>query len=159
MARSRSSPSIAVRAVDVDDPDAVRLLDDYFAELRARFGAFDPPSREQLRDDARRGVVLVAYEDGIAVACGSLRRLEAGTAEVKRMFVAREARGRGHGRTLLRALEDAARSMGCRAVVLDTAAVLEEAARMYERAGYDEIPRYNDNPYAARWFRKALAES
>ena len=159
MDRSPSPPTIGVRAVHVDDPEVVRLLEGYFAELRERFGAFDPPSREELRADARRGVVLVAYENGIAVACGSLRRLEAGTAEVKRMFVVAEARGRGHGRTLLRVLEDAARSMGCRAVVLDTAAVLEEAARMYQRAGYDEIARYNDNPYAARWFRKELAES
>ena len=158
MARSPSS-TLDVRTVDVDDPEAVRLLEAYFAELRERFGAFDPPSREELRADARRGVVLVAYEDGTAVACGSLRRLDPDTAEVKRMFVAERSRGRGHGRTLLRALEDAALAMGCRVVLLDTATVLEEAARMYLRAGYDEIARYNDNPYAARWFRKDISES
>ena len=158
MDSSRSS-TFDVRAVDVGDPEAVRLLEAYFAELSERFGAFDPPSREELRADAGRGVVLVAYEDGTAVACGSLRRLDPGTAEVKRMFVAARSRGRGHGRALLRALEDAARAMGYRVVLLDTAAVLEEAATMYLRAGYDEIARYNDNPYAARWFRKDLFES
>jgi hypothetical protein len=28
---------------------------------------------------------------------------------------------------------------------------------MYERAGYHAIERYNDNPYAHRWFAKPLA--
>ncbi len=73
------------------------------------------------------------------------------------MFVAPEARGRGHGRQVLRALEERARSMSCRRVVLDTAASLKEAASMYLREGYLEIERYNDNPYAARWFEKRLA--
>lgn len=141
-------------AVDIDDADALQLLGAYFNELRERFGAFDPPSREDLRADAARGVVLVAYDRGSAVACGSLRLLDSDTAEVKRMFVAPEARGRGLGRQVLRALEERARLMGCRRIVLDTAASLKEAASMYLREGYAEIERYNDNPYAARWFEK-----
>ena len=32
-----------------------------------------------------------------------------------------------------------------------------EAVAMYDRAGYHPIERYNDNPYAQRWFAKALA--
>jgi len=145
-----------VVAAGIDDPETVQLLAAYFAELRERFGAFDPPSRDQLRADALGGAILLAREDGLAVACGSLRLLDPGTAEVKRMYVVPSARGRGHGRAVLRALEDAARALGCRCVVLDTAAVLEEAARMYLREGYVETERYNDNPYAARWFSKPL---
>jgi GNAT superfamily N-acetyltransferase len=145
-----------VRAVDVDDPGAIRLVEAYFTELRERFGAFTPPSRAELRADAVGGAVLVVYDGDQGIACGSLRLLEPDTGEVKRMFVAPEAREKGRGRLLLRALEDRARALGCRRVVLDTAAVLEEAARLYLREGYVEIPRYNDNPYAARWFRKAL---
>lgn len=148
------TPRSGICAIDVDDSDAVRLLEAYFDELRERFGSFAPPSRDDLRADARRGVVLMAYDDGKAVACGSLRLLDADTAEVKRMFVVPEARARGHGRSVLAALESAARSMACRRVVLDTAAPLKEAASMYLREGYVEIARYNDNPYAARWFRK-----
>jgi GNAT superfamily N-acetyltransferase len=145
-------------AVDVDDADALELLEAYFNELRERFGSFEPPSIEALRSDAARGVVLVAYDSGHAVACGSIRLLDEGTAEVKRMFVRREARGRGHGRRMLVALEEQARSLGCSRVVLDTAAPLKEAASLYVREGYVEIERYNDNPYAARWFDKTLRE-
>ena len=143
-----------IRPVDVDDRDAVRLRNAYFDELRHRLGAFDPPTPDELRADAARGVVLIVYEAGEAVASGSLRRLDSETAEVKRMFVLPEARGRGHGRKLLRALEDAARAMGCGSVVLDTARVLEEAAKLYLAEGYVEVAPYNANPHAARWFRK-----
>jgi GNAT superfamily N-acetyltransferase len=146
----------AVRAVEVDDPDAIRLVEAYFTELRERFGGFTPPSRAELRADAIGGAVLIVYDGDSGIACGSLRLLEPNTGEVKRMFVAPEARGKGWGRLLLRALEDRARAFGWSRVVLDTAAVLEEAARLYLREGYAEIPRYNDNPYAARWFRKDL---
>lgn len=153
---SRPPADSNIRAVDPDDPDAVRLLNAYFDELRERFGTYEPPSVEDLRRDAARGVVLVAYESDHAVGCGSLRLLDERTAEVKRMFVAMEARGQSHGRRLLRALEERARALECDRVVLDTAAPLKEAARMYLREGYVEIARYNDNPYAARWFEKRL---
>lgn len=143
-------------AVAHDDPDLLVLLEAYFDELRERLGSFDPPSAEELRADGARGVVLLAYEGGAPVACGSLRVLDEETAEVKRMFVAPKARGRGHARRILRALEDRARSFGCSRVVLDTAAPLEQAAKLYLREGYVEIDRYNDNPYAARWFQKML---
>lgn len=145
-----------ISSVTFDDPDAMRLLQAYFAELVQRFGAFEPPSRAALETDARDGVVLVAHENGQAVACGSLRRFDANTLEVKRMFVDRRARSRGLGREMLAALEDVARARGCRRVVLDTASTLVEAAALYLSAGYVEIARYNDNPYAARWFEKKL---
>jgi len=44
----------------------------------------EPPSAEELRADAANGLILIARDDGHAVACGSLRMLEAGTAEVNR---------------------------------------------------------------------------
>jgi hypothetical protein len=44
-------------------------------------------------------------------------------------------------------------------MVLDTAAPLEEAARLYLQAGFEETARYNDNPWAARWFEKDLSST
>jgi GNAT superfamily N-acetyltransferase len=152
----RSGPDL--RVVDADDPDALGLLEMYFAELRSRLAFFAAPSLADLQADGERGVTLVAYDKGRPVACGSLRLLDRDTAEVKRMYVAPEARGRGVGRRILRALEDQARSRGCSRVVLDTAAPLNEALSMYPREGYVDIERYNDNPYAARWFEKRLSE-
>ena len=72
------------------------------------------------------------------------------------MFVGGEARRRGVARRLLAALEDEARRLGYRRVVLDTAAPLGEAEALYRTAGYQVVPAYNDNPYAAHWFAKDL---
>jgi GNAT superfamily N-acetyltransferase len=148
---------VTVREVSAIDADAHRLVRAYFDELRGRLGRFDAPSTDELRADAATGAVLVAFDGDTSVACAWLRRLDETTAEVKRMYVAPEARGRGVGRALLAVLEEKARTLGCTRMVLDTAAPLSEAARLYLREGYAEIDRYNDNPYAAYWFEKKLS--
>ena len=53
-------------------------------------------------------------------------------------------------------LEAVARTRGRTRVVLDTNEALTEAIAMYERAGYQSIERYSDNPYAHHWFAKHL---
>ena len=62
----------------------------------------------------------------------------------------------GLGRMLLAALEQRALDLGASEVVLDTNSVLREATALYRSAGYEEIPAYNDNPYASLWMRKHL---
>ena len=44
------------------------------------------------------GAYVVGWEDGRAVAGGALKRLEPGVAEIKRMYVVPDARGRGLAR-------------------------------------------------------------
>lgn len=77
--------------------------------------------------------------------------------EIKRMWVSPSVRGLGVARRLLLGLEDAARAAGLRALRLDTNRVLAEAHALYRSAGYAEIARCSDNPYAHHWFGKALA--
>ena len=92
-----------------------------------------------------RGSFLVAYEDdGSAAGCGAVRLLAGGDAEVKRMFVVAEARGRGHGRTILEALEREARSLGATRLVLETGERQVEALRLYESAGFSRIARFGE---------------
>ena len=62
----------------------------------------------------------------------------------------------GCGSTRLEAGRQAAVDRGHTVVRLDTNSVLTDAVTMYRRAGYTEIDRYNDNPYAHHWFEKAL---
>ena len=102
------------------------------------------------------GKFLVAHSDGEPVACGGVRIVDGSTAEIKRMWVHRELRGAGMGQRMLAYLEDCARQLGRRRVVLDTNATLLEAIAMYERAGYTPTERYSDNPYASRWFARQL---
>jgi GNAT superfamily N-acetyltransferase len=114
-----------------------------------------PASTEDL-EPANGGVYLVGWEAGRAVAGGALKRMEPGVAEIKRMYVLPEARRRGHARRLLAALEDAARDLGYGRVRLDTGARQPHARALYEAAGFEPIPDYNDNPKAAYWGEKAL---
>ena len=44
--------------------------------------------------------------------------------------------------------------MGLSTLRLDTQRSLVEARALYERNGYRQIPRYNDNPYTDYWFEK-----
>ena len=114
-----------------------------------------PASTEDL-EPAAGGAFVVGWEDGRAVAGGALKRLEPGVAEIKRMYVLPEARRRGHARRLLAALEDTARVLGYERMRLDTGARQPHARALYESAGFQPIPDYNDNPKAAYWGEKVL---
>jgi ribosomal protein S18 acetylase RimI-like enzyme len=74
------------------------------------------------------------------------------------MFVRPAARGRGHGRRVLDALEEAAGELGYRRLRLDTAQSLTTATALYRSAGYRDIPDYNGNSYASFWGEKELGQ-
>ena len=152
--------SASFDAVDPASADAIWALQQYFAELDRRFPTgFDPGNA--LRGDAPsyrspNGVFVVVHSDGEPIACGGVQRIDETTCEIKRMWVRAEWRGVGLGRRLLEHLEQHCRDLGGARVVLDTNSVLTEAISMYERAGFRSTERYNDNPYALRWFEKHL---
>jgi GNAT superfamily N-acetyltransferase len=142
--------------VPTSHPDARKLLVQFYAEIRARFG-FDLSRQASVEDmDPPGGRFIVAYEGALAVACGGFRTWEPGVCEMKRMYVASETRRHGYGRKLLAALEQAARDAGFKRSVLDTLNAHIDATRFYDETGYDRIPAYNENPYASAWFAKNL---
>ncbi len=105
------------------------------------------------------GVLLVGRYGGEAAGCLGLRRLDARTAELKRMFVRDGWRGLGGSALLLGAAEEVARGWGAERIVLDTRLDLVEARALYARHGFRDIPRYNDSPYAEVWLGKELETS
>ena len=102
------------------------------------------------------GHFVVARLDDAAVGCGALKRLDAATGEVKRVWVADEARGLGVASRIMEKLEGLARDSGFAVLKLDTNRALPEAHALYRKLGYRETARYNDNPYADFWFEKVL---
>ena len=66
------------------------------------------------------------------------------------------ARGLGLGRRMLRELEDVVAASGARVARLETNYALVEAIALYRSAGYREVPAFNDEPFADRWFEKRL---
>jgi DNA-binding MarR family transcriptional regulator/GNAT superfamily N-acetyltransferase len=149
--------------VAVEDPagdDARFCIDSYLAELGERFeGGFDRGRTRTAEPDELtepHGLMLVARLDGRPVGCGGLKLHGEAPAEVKRLWVDRSARGLGVGRRILSDLEAHAARRGVRVVQLDTNRSLREAQALYRSAGYVEVPRFNDEPYAHHWFEKHL---
>jgi GNAT superfamily N-acetyltransferase len=137
-----------------DSPDVAALTRAQQEELRALDGAGDiGPAREAAMFEAPDGVfVVLRDDDGVAVACGGICRFDETRAELKRMYVVPDARGRGYGRAVLEELESAARRLGYAGVVLETGELQVPAVELYRSAGYEPIPCYG--VYAARaWSR------
>lgn len=151
---------IELRLVDPASPAARAAMQHYFDELASRFPAgFDPGDALDAAIASfapPAGAFVVAQRGTNVLGCGAVQHLDGTTSEIKRMWVSPAARGAGLGRRLLAHLEGLALAAGRRVVVLDTNGSLTEAIAMYGRAGYAEVPAYNDNPYAEHWFRKTL---
>ena len=155
-----AAAAIEIRTVDPAGVDARECVRAYFAELDCRSEAgFDPAagiSAEPHELVPPSGAFLIAYLRGEPTGCGAVKHHPGAPSELKRMWVAKSARGLGIGRRLLAELEACAARSGAPAVRLETNRVLVEAIAMYRSAGYAEVPAFNDEPFAHHWFEKEL---
>jgi DNA-binding MarR family transcriptional regulator/GNAT superfamily N-acetyltransferase len=157
--RLMRASAVRIAAEPADGADARWCVDQYFRELGRRFDAGFDPARS-ISADAHEltppaGVFLIARLGGRPIGCGALKAKERRIGDVKRMWVAAEARGLGIGRRLLAALEAEARQRGLKTLRLETNRSLVEAQALYRRAGYREVAPFNDEPYAHHWFEKS----
>lgn len=131
-----------------DHPDAGPLIDGSQYEDLVRFGQEDQTPVDPADFAAPHGLFLVGYLDGLAVACGGWRA-HGIDAELKRMYVAPEARRRGLARSILSELERSATEAGRHRMILETGTRQPEALALYDAAGYVEVARfgyYADDP-------------
>jgi len=147
---------IEVRREAPDGPAARALWEEYMALTRERLGEDFQPTADIFAAPEDFDAWLVLYEDGEPVACGGLRELEPGVAEIKRMFVTARARGRGHGRRLLGELETIAAQAGHRRIRLLTTEVLVEARALYASAGYAVTTQFPIDDRTDYWLEKTL---
>lgn len=155
---------VQLRQVDLEGPDAQRCLRAYVAELNRRAPArgFDPSKGATADPHEVRppnGAFIVAYLRGEAIGCGAVKHQPDDVTDVKRMWIAESARGLGLGRRLLEHLEALARERGSAEAHIETNDVLPEAIALYRSAGYVEVPAFNDEPFADRWFTKPLRDA
>ena len=133
------------------------LIAEVQAEYVARYGGPDNTPLDPLMFEPPLGSFYVGYlELGGArtkgprpVASGAWRAhddVEAfgtrRTAEVKRMYVAPDARARGLARIMLAHLERTAAAAGAEAMILETGTAQPEAMALYESSGYTLIPSF-----------------
>jgi ribosomal protein S18 acetylase RimI-like enzyme len=90
---------------------------------------------------ATGGEFLVGEDAGRIVVMGALRPLGRDVMEVKRMRVDPAFQRRGLGQRMLTTLEERARELGCRKLVLDTSTLQSAARALYLKNGYRETGR------------------
>ncbi|MFE2422106.1 GNAT family N-acetyltransferase [Streptomyces hokutonensis] len=152
-----------------DSPVAAALWRAYYTEVSDRWYLLhenrrtDPAELE--REIAARtgaelappdGQLLVARHEGTPAGSAGVRLLSPTTAELTRVFLHKQLRGRGGAAKLVTAAEEAARALGAHTIILDTRHDLIEARTLYTHLGYRETDPHNNDPYAEHWFRKAL---
>lgn len=137
-------------AGDPADLSAVRALFEEYAawlevdlcfqgfsdELASLPGKYAPPD----------GRLYLATIDAQPAGCIALKRLDEKTAEVKRLYVRPDFRGRGLGLSLARRVIEDARSIGYRSLVLDTLERMSSARKIYKALGFRRITPYYVNP-------------
>ena len=118
------------------------------AELDAYLVALYPPEENHIltvEELLRPEVTFVAAGvRGELVGCGALVRRGSTYAEIKRMFVKPQARGRRIGQKVLDYLERIAVGHGLAWLRLETGTLQPEALRLYERAGYSRSGPFGD---------------
>jgi GNAT superfamily N-acetyltransferase len=139
-----------------DDEVAAGLVEQVQEEYVLRYGGRDDTPVDPGEFAPPRGLFLVVTLDGTPVGCGGWRDLGDGRAEIKRMFTAPAARGRGIARALLSELERTAAAAGHSRVVLETGLPQPEAMRLYASAGYDPIDGFGF--YAGEPLTRAFAK-
>ncbi|GGN46328.1 GNAT family N-acetyltransferase [Deinococcus daejeonensis] len=125
--------SVRIVEVSLADSPVLTLMDAQQSELRALYAdttevteACDPASLSGVG-----GVLVAAERDGSLVGCGALKRWDAGTAEVRRMYVTPDARGSGAARAPLDALIARGGALGYARLVLETGDRQHAAVALY----------------------------
>lgn len=86
-------------------------------------------------------VVLIVDNKNV-VGCGSFKHYDNESAEIKRVFVCDQYRGKKYGRIIMEKLEGIAKDKGYRKLVLETGKTFENARRLYEGLDYQVIKNY-----------------
>jgi GNAT superfamily N-acetyltransferase len=155
--------TLSFRPVPLDEDPAASLVGAMRTEMARVYDQLDIDSEDMPKAGPDElgppgGTFLVGFDtEGHPVCGGGVKQLDDRACEIKRMYVVPDVRGRGVGRELLTALENAARELGYRMVRLDTGPRQASAERMYREAGYDPIGNFNGNPIASFFGEKLLS--
>ncbi|WP_308126424.1 GNAT family N-acetyltransferase [Rhodococcoides corynebacterioides] len=140
------------RTARLDDPDVIEMIDEVQQEYVRRYGGPDstPLRVEEFLPPV--GVLFVVRDAEGSVGMGGWRAhdggpeadgLRPGDAEIKRMYVRPQARGRGVARAVLAAVERSATEAGRRRLVLETGLRQPEAIGLYTSSGYRPlVPKF-----------------
>ena len=151
---------ITIAKEDPGASDVSRLLSAFVDEVKKRYDS--PPADVGIFDpelvSVPGSVFLVARRDGNAVGCGALAPMDEYCVEVKRMFVAKGARGLGIATMILAELERLSREFDYDVMRLETGIKQPESIALYGKAGFYRIPNFPpfENDLSAVCFEKRI---
>ena len=124
------------------------FTDACFSELGKKF---EPEGRHSSYNDIENSFkvffCLITNNDQV-VGTVALKKLDDDTAELKALYLDNRYRRQGLGKLLINIIIEEARTSGFKAIVLDSMKQYKEARRLYEKCGFTDCARYNDNTYA-----------
>ncbi|MFO7756945.1 MAG: GNAT family N-acetyltransferase [Roseovarius sp.] len=147
MRPSHAAAPVTVAPADPGEAGAAALLAASHALMQTLFA---PEENFHLDIAALRGPDIrffAAFDGDTCLGTGALA-LRDGYGEVKSMFVAENARGRGVADAILRRLEDEARAQGLASLKLETGTGLDAAQRLYARHGFTRCGPFGSYPDA-----------
>ena len=148
---------IEIKAAHAQSPEVKELSDLLHKDLELIYGKGIIESFKE--ENEQMLIFYTAYDDnGIAVACGALKHFDESTAEIKRMYVKENFRGRGISKTILLKLEQHARELHYQRLILETGLKQPEAMNLYSKFGYRPTKcygRHADDP-DSRCFEKTI---
>jgi len=108
---------------------------------------------------APNGALWVAWDGDAAVGCLAMQEIAPDTAELKRMYVAPEARGRGVARRLTEHAIAVAAERGYSRLRLGTLTSMHAAQRLYTSVGFRRIEPYRQVEFGETWFYERVLDA
>lgn len=141
--------TITVTRERPDTPDAIALIEELENLLAPQYPDESRHGYSVEKLIAQGVAFFVLRDDGRAAACGGVQLFGAEYAELKRMFVRHEYRGRGFAKRILDELAAYSRANGVSLLRLETGIHQHEAIGLYEQWGFRRIGPfgpYRDDP-------------
>ncbi|CAN1545178.1 WecD Histone acetyltransferase HPA2 and related acetyltransferases [Flavobacteriaceae bacterium] len=136
--------SIRIVKTTSENPDFLSLIKTFDVYLWDRYPELKTNYWGNNIIELNRNVVVI-YLDEKPVACGCFKKYDKNTIEIKRMFVAPEARGLGLAQRILQELEQWSLELGYSISILETLYKQQEAISLYQKVGYEIVDNYE--PY------------
>ena len=123
------------------------FTDRCFEELGKKF---EPEGRHYFYNDIGKSFVLFycLLDDEKIIGTVALKKIDDYTVELKALYLDKAYRGQHLGSRLVKVAIDEARKLGFKSIVLDSMSKYKEALRLYEKCGFKNTERFNDNIYA-----------